>query len=135
MLLRLTLPSRFAQYTWPAGAGVAAPGKSAHWLAKEAGAVGRAKQFTLMYVRLFAFQFEFTGLQPGTVFGKPNWSAPEFCRPKGSSEMIGVVGTPLLIVKMPPSSHPPSAVFAIGPSDFGAGISHKPLIDMAWRVS
>src|SRR6516165_7360525 len=48
MLLRVTFPSRLAQYTWPAGAGVAAPGKSPHWLAKEAeaGAVGRSEEHT-----------------------------------------------------------------------------------------
>src|SRR5712691_2260547 len=70
------------------------------------------------------------GSQPATRFGMPNWSAPVFPRPIGSSPIIGVVGTPVLILKMLPNSHPPRAAFPT--PDFGPGTSQSPLTDKDW---
>src|ERR1700675_625708 len=72
------------------------------------------------------------GSQPGMRCGIPNCSAPLFPKPAGSPLMIAVVGIPVLILKMPPSCHPPSAVFANPSSDLATGTAHSKLIVALW---
>src|SRR5258707_2639691 len=45
--------------------------------------------------------------------------------------MLAVVGTSVLILKMPPSCHPPSAVLA-NPLDFGEASAESTLTDAFW---
>src|ERR1700680_5327250 len=70
------------------------------------------------------------GSHPGTLFGMPNVSEPVFCTPMGSPEISGVVGTPLFILRMPPTSHPPSTPRA-NPA-LGAGTCQRPLVTAVW---
>src|ERR1700730_6633498 len=65
-------------------------------------------------------------------FGMPNWSAPTFPKPAGSPLLITVVGIPELILKMPPTCHPPTAAFTIPSDNFGVGKAHSKLIDAFW---
>src|ERR1700676_1117216 len=65
-------------------------------------------------------------------FGMPNWSAPPFPKPAGSPLMMAVVGIPVLILKMPPTCHPPTAAFANPFSDLGAGTAHSKLMLAFW---
>src|SRR5216684_6141871 len=67
-------------------------------------------------------------------FGMPNWSAPSFPRPAGSPLMMAVVGIPVLILKMPPTCHPPTATFANPLNDLGVGRAQSTLMDAFWRT-
>src|SRR5947199_1093585 len=70
----------------------------------------------------------FTGSRPGIRFGIENASEPEFCTPRGSPPMRGVVGIPLFILRTPPNSHPRSTA-AAGPwRDGDTGTCQMPLI-------
>src|ERR1700730_11963395 len=64
--------------------------------------------------------------------GMPNWSAPPFPKPAGSPLMITVVGTPVLILKMPPTCHPPITAFANPLNDFGVDRAQRTLMDALW---
>src|SRR5260221_4577042 len=61
-----------------------------------------------------------------------NGSAPEFCKPAGSPATMTVVGTPVLILKMPPTCHPPTAAFANPLIDLGVGRAQSTLMDAFW---
>src|SRR5216684_988625 len=65
-------------------------------------------------------------------FGMPNWSAPSFPRPAGSPLKMAVVGIPVLILKMPPTCHPPTAAFTNPLNDFGVGRAQSTLMDALW---
>src|ERR1700682_608972 len=65
-------------------------------------------------------------------FGMPNWSAPSFPNPAGSPLMMTVVGIPVLILKMPPTCHPPTAAFVNPWKDFGVGRAQSTLMDAFW---
>src|SRR5258705_8785382 len=60
--------------------------------------------------------------------GMPNWSAPLFPKPAGSPLMMTVVGIPVLILKMLPTCHPPSADFAKPLNDAGVGTAQSTLM-------
>jgi len=64
----------------------------------------------------------------------PNWSAPLFPKPAGSTLMIAVVGTPVLILKMLPTCHPPAAAFMKPLNDFGIGKAQRTLMDALWPM-
>src|SRR3981189_3035486 len=65
-------------------------------------------------------------------FGMPNWSAQPFPKPIGSPLKMTVVGTPVLILKMPPNCHPPIAAFANPLNDCGVGRAQSALMDALW---
>src|ERR1700724_2844988 len=67
-------------------------------------------------------------------FGIPNWSAPPFPKPAGSPLMMAVVGIPELILKMPPTCHPPIAALANPFNDLGTGSAHNKLMDAVWAT-
>src|SRR6202165_4663384 len=64
--------------------------------------------------------------------GMPNWSAPPFPKPAGSPLKMTVVGIPVLILKMPPTCHPPTAAFANPLNDLGVGKAQSRLMDALW---
>src|SRR5258708_10609605 len=64
--------------------------------------------------------------------GMPNWSAPPFPKPAGSALKMTVVGIPVLILKMPPTCHPPTAAFANPLIDLGVGRAQSTLMDAFW---
>src|SRR5258706_5631615 len=64
--------------------------------------------------------------------GMPNWSAPPFPKPAGSPLMMTVVGTPVLILRMPPTCHWPNAAFASPLNDFGVGRAQRALMVALW---
>src|SRR5260370_42409735 len=64
--------------------------------------------------------------------GMPNWSAPPFPKPAGSPLKMTVVGIPVLILKMPPTCHPPTAAFANPVDDLAVGRPHSTLMDAFW---
>src|ERR1700687_5613199 len=63
----------------------------------------------------------------------PNWSAPPFAKPMGSPLMMTVVGIPVLILKTPPSCHPPSAAFNSS-LDLGVGRAQSALTVALWAT-
>src|SRR5260370_38663980 len=62
----------------------------------------------------------------------PNWSGPLFPKPAGSPLKMTVVGIPVLILKMPPTCHPPTAAFANPLNDLGVGRAQSTLMDAFW---
>src|SRR2546425_2549479 len=126
MLLRPAFPKRFLQeLPKPFGSF----GKGVHRLAIDAGTLGRSKQLTLTYpmnVVGLCLKSWLIGSQPARRLGMPNASLPAFNTPIGSPPITGVVETPLLALKIPPNSHPPSTA-AAGPCRDPAGICHVPL--------
>src|SRR6516162_1023065 len=72
------------------------------------------------------------GSHPGILSGMPNVSEPLFCAPITSPWMSGVVGTPLVALKIPPTSHPRSTA-AAGPCiERGTGICQSALMVAVW---
>src|ERR1700737_5210508 len=67
-------------------------------------------------------------------FGMPNWAAPPFPKPIGAPLKMTVVGTPVLILKMPPTCHPPTAAFASPLNDCGVGRAQRALTDALWAT-
>src|SRR5229473_6776859 len=65
-------------------------------------------------------------------FGMPNWSAPPFPKPAGSPLKMTVVGIPVLILKMLPTCHPPTAALANPENDCGVGRAQSTLMDAFW---
>src|SRR5712692_426144 len=75
------------------------------------------------------------GSQPGTRSGIPNGSAPIFPIILRFASMMAVVGIPVLILKMPPTCHPPTAAFTNPLADFGEGRAQSALMDAFWPTS
>src|ERR1700724_1607598 len=74
------------------------------------------------------------GLQPGMTLGMPNTSAPLFPKPIGSPAMMGVVGTPVLNLTIPPICHPPNAAVAKPLEMCGVGIAQRALTAIVWAT-
>src|SRR5258708_12931841 len=64
--------------------------------------------------------------------GMPNWSAPPFPKLAESPLKMTVVGIPVLILKMLPTCHPPTAAFANPLDDLGVGRAQSTLMDAFW---
>src|ERR1700722_6494637 len=111
MLLRPPLPNRFEQVF-----STDAPAKGLQKAEISEVACGSAKQF-----RLRKLSPPWTGFQPRTLSGK--LKASVLFIPSGSGAMVAVKGTPVLALKILPSSQPLATQPSTLGTSLGLGIS------------